>query len=144
MEDGWTRYFIYVWIILLADDVWRRSYVACDLSDITISCFVSLDDIDQAWLSQANHNFSLLSVTSNYEDYGASHGNDPSEIMVDLGCQYSYPKLSSIFESHHQEKTCPTDTYFSVRFNTFKRARPHFDSQTFQRTGPLIHPARNV
>lgn len=70
LEDGWTRYSFYVWTMAGADHVQCRRYNSCDVYDTTLHFSVALEEPD-SWLCQANHIFSRLQITSNYEDYGA-------------------------------------------------------------------------
>lgn len=68
MEDGWTRYFIFFRMIW-SDHV---EYCRCNSMDIfntTIAVSIFRQN-PEAWLCRANHIFSQLQVTSNYEDYG--------------------------------------------------------------------------
>jgi hypothetical protein len=42
------------------------------------------DSLSLDWLSQANHIFSRLRITSNFEDYGASPTHVPCRIGIDF------------------------------------------------------------
>ncbi|KAJ7301648.1 hypothetical protein DFH08DRAFT_101660 [Mycena albidolilacea] len=68
LEDGWTRYSFYVWTMAGADHVQCRRYNSCDVYDTALHFSVALEEPD-SWLCQANHIFSRLQITSNYEDY---------------------------------------------------------------------------
>ncbi|KAJ7690992.1 hypothetical protein B0H17DRAFT_1288314 [Mycena rosella] len=63
--DGWSRKG---WIM---DNEWNRSYILWDESEIK-----------DEWLSQANYIFKALSITSNYEDYGARLAGEEAQNLV--------------------------------------------------------------
>ncbi|KAJ6555809.1 hypothetical protein B0H19DRAFT_136696 [Mycena capillaripes] len=62
----------------ITEDGWIRLN-SSDVSNMTISFFGSIyPQFRQSWLSQANHIFSRLQITSNFDDYGILNSSQPS------------------------------------------------------------------
>jgi hypothetical protein len=69
MEDGWTRYFIrFTWKAIFSDHVYS-SFNSSDVFNCTLSANMWYYAHGRSWLSQANHIFSRLGITSDFENY---------------------------------------------------------------------------
>jgi hypothetical protein len=83
VENGWTRYNVSP-LLASSNIVQSASLSSSDtVAKPTISLSVGFLDWDY-WLSQANHIFSRLGISSNFEDYGTNSVSSCSAIEVDL------------------------------------------------------------
>jgi hypothetical protein len=70
MEGGWTRYYDFIFgCTVICSDWLTCSLSSGDIFDSTFKLFV-WNWRNESWLSQANHIFSRLGITSHFEDYG--------------------------------------------------------------------------
>jgi hypothetical protein len=68
LEDGWTRCFIcFTWKAIHSNHV-HSSFNSNNLLNCTLSANMWYDQ-GCCWLSQANHIFTCLGITSNFENY---------------------------------------------------------------------------
>jgi hypothetical protein len=83
MENGWTRYDVSP--ALASSNILQSACLSSSdaVAKTTISLSVGFLGWDY-WLSQANHIFSRLGISSNFEDYGTNYISSWSTIEVDL------------------------------------------------------------
>jgi hypothetical protein len=92
------------------------------------------------WLSQANHIFRHLRITSNLEEYGASSSCGSCHVFADLFYQWSCVIYSSGSRFQELRRSLLPVSYFSARRTTSKLVHSLLGGQTVLPTGLLIHP----
>lgn len=88
MGNGWTRYFVFIlWMLVCVNGGYSPSFRSNDVLNSIIGIYgwqMVQNSLSLTWLSQANHIFSRLRITSNFEDYGASPTNASCRLGVDF------------------------------------------------------------
>ncbi|KAJ7340564.1 hypothetical protein DFH08DRAFT_811782 [Mycena albidolilacea] len=120
------------WEFSQCRDVWVYNLITT-----AISLTVWYLDLDY-WLSQANHIFKHLKISSNFEDYGMNSTSSLSAIRVDLPRQFYWTMFSFASAYARLQKTHSNAFCFSAHPRIFKLANVCSSGQTAQHIGPLI------
>jgi hypothetical protein len=138
MENGWTRYDVSP-PLASSNIVQSASLSSSDaVAKPTISLSVGFFDWDY-WLSQANHIFSRLGISSNFEDYGTNSVSSCSAIEVHLARQlyWSVFGLTSALPQVVQW-SYPMDSCISAHPRISKLGHLHSNGQIVRHIGPWI------
>jgi hypothetical protein len=91
------------------------------------------------WLSQANHIFKHLGISSNFEDYGTNATSSWSAIHIDLLVQFYWTMSDFASKFSQLQLPYPKAFCFSAHLKIFQLVSLHSNGPSVQPIGPWIH-----
>jgi hypothetical protein len=106
MEGGWTRYYDFIFGCIVICSEWPTSSLTSgDIFDSTLR-LTKASRTPESWLSQANHVFNRLGITSNFEEYGASE-TSLGQFLINPFNKCSWTAFVFMSQFHRLRKTPP-------------------------------------
>jgi hypothetical protein len=121
------------------------SFNSGDVSDnmIQLNMGLRMRQDFESWLSQANHVFNHLEITSKFKDYGTPKAFSVS-LSLNLFGQLWYKMFFSVSPLRRLWNSPLQATYLFAQQKIFKSGHHLSDCQITPPIGPLIHWAHNV